>query len=77
MRVKMNIIRMYKIDFFPFFVSYCTRNLSYTKISQTLKKNYPRVRAFSVTMKNFCKENNLLSRFSQSDINEMVRTTQV
>ena len=50
------------------------KNLSYTEISETVKRNDPNVREFLVpTIKNFLKENDLLSRFSQSDVNEMVR----
>ena len=64
---------MHKIDF-NFFCQLLKENLSYTEISEILKKNYPNVRGFSVpSIKNFCKENGLSSRISQNDVNEMVR----
>ena len=38
------------------------------------EENYPNIRAFLVpAIKSFCKENELPSRFSQSDVNEKVR----
>ena len=41
---------------------------------EILKENYSNVGGFSVpTIKNFCKENDLPSRFFQSHVNEMVR----
>ena len=50
------------------------KSFSYTEISETVKRNDPNVREFSVpTIKNFLKENDLPSRFSQSDVNEMAR----
>ena len=62
---------MYKIDFY--FLSALARESSYTQISEILKENYPNVRGFSLlTVKNFCKENDLPSRFFQSHVNEMV-----
>ena len=47
LRVEVNIIRMYKIDFY-FFGQLLQENLSYTKVSEILKKNYPNVAAFLV-----------------------------
>ena len=59
---------MYKIDFN--FLSAIARE---SPLYQILKENYPNVREFSVrTIKNFCKENDLPSRFSQSYVNELV-----
>ena len=56
-----------KIDFY-FFCQLLQENLSYTKISEIVKENYPNVRGFSVsTTENFCKENELPSRFYQSN----------
>ena len=38
------------------------------------EENYPNISAFSVpAIKNICKENELPSRVSQSDVNEKVR----
>ena len=68
----MNIIRCMKL--ISIFCQLLQKNLSYTEISETVKRNDPNVREFLVpTIKNFLKENDLLSRFSQSDVNEMVR----
>ena len=54
---------MHKINFYFFF-----------QLLHNSEENYPNIRAFSVpTIKNFCKENELPSRFSQSDVNEKVR----
>ena len=56
--VKDNIVRMHEIDF----------NFDFNK------KNYPKVRRFLMrSIKTFCKKNILFPRFSQNDINEMVR----
>ena len=61
---------MYKIDFY-FFCQLLQENLSYTEISEILD---PNVRGFLVpTIKIFCKENYLSSRFCQSDVNKMIR----
>ena len=66
-RLNVNIISMYKIDFY-FFVSYCKRILL-SEIRENLKENYPNVRRFSVpTIKKFCKENDLPSRFFQNHV---------
>ena len=51
---------MYKIDFY-FFGQLLQENLSYTKISGILKENYPY---------------HFPSRFSQSNVNEMVGAAQ-
>ena len=63
---------MYKVDFY--FLSVPARESSYTKITEILKENYRNVRGFSaLTAKNFCKGNDLPSRFFQSHVSEMVR----
>ena len=63
---------MYKINFY--FLSVFARESSYTEIRDILKENYLNVRKLSVpTIKNIYKEDDLLSRFFQSHVNEMVR----
>ena len=63
---------MYKVDFY--FLSVLARESCYTKIIEILKENYPNVKGFSaLTAKNFCKRNDLPSRFFQSHVREMVR----
>ena len=61
------------VQIYIFFCQLLQKSFSYTKISEILNKNYPNVRALSLpAIKNVGKENDLPSKFSQSDVDEMV-----